>query len=190
VADLGTDEFYRYTFDTERGRLQLADGAPLSLPPGAGPRHFDFHPLTDRIYLLNELNSTLSVVGADRGTITVVDSISTLPSDFEGDNLTADVHVDESGRRVYASNRGHHSIAVFEIDDETGALSTTQITPSGGAWPRTFALSPSRSNLLVGNRQSDDITSFTIDTDDGTLDATNDVTEIPSPSCLLFAPIK
>jgi 6-phosphogluconolactonase len=188
VADLGTDEFYRYAFDAERGRLRLTDGAPLTLPPGAGPRHFDFHPSTDHIYLLNELNSTLSVVDADGETIDVVDSTSTLPADFEGDNLTADVHVDASGRRVYASNRGHHSIAVFEIDDETGTLSPTQITPSGGAWPRTFALSPTGSRLLVGNRQTDGVTRFNIDADDGTLDAENDVTEIPSPSCLLFAP--
>lgn len=190
VADLGTDEFYRYAFDAARGTLEHTDDSPLVMPPGAGPRHFDFHPTADRLYVLNELNSTLSVVDVDDETLKIVDTTSTLPPDFEGDNLTADVYVDESGRRVYASNRGHHSIAVFETDDETDALKRTQITPTGGEWPRTFALSPPGSDLLVGNRQSDEVARFAVGAADGTLEATDDVTEIPSPSCLQFVPVE
>jgi 6-phosphogluconolactonase len=190
VADLGSDKFYRYAFGAARGTLELADDPPLAMAPGAGPRHFDFHPTADRIYVLNELNSTLSVLDAGDGALEVVGSTSTLPPDFDGDNLAADVHVDESGSRVYVSNRGHDSIAVFEIDGETDALSRTQVTSTGGECPRSFALSPSGTDLLVGNRQSDEIARFAIDGGDGTLHATGDVTSIPSPSCLQFLPVE
>lgn len=188
VPDLGTDRVYVYEMDLDAGKLRPTEFGYLELPGGSGPRHLDFHPDGDRLYLLNELDSTLTAIERDpsNGALEIVDAGSTLPADYEGENITADVHVHDSGQWVYASNRGHDSIAVFEIDDGTGELSAVDRVSTRGEWPRHFAITPSGTHLLVENKDTNDIVTFEIDGDDGTLEATGAVADVPSPVCLQF----
>lgn len=188
VPDLGTDRVYVYEMDLDEGTLRPTEQTVLELPSGAGPRHLDFHPSEDRVYLLNELDSTLTALDRDptTGSLEIVDSASTVPADFEDDNLTADVHVHDSGRWVYASNRGHDSVAVFETDPETGELSFVERQSTRGEWPRHFAITPSGRHLLAENADTNDVVTFEIDEDDGTLTATGDAATVPSPVCLQF----
>lgn len=188
VPDLGTDEVYVYEMDLEAGKLRETEFGSLELPGGSGPRHLDFHPDYDRIYLLNELSSTLTAIERDSstGALEIVDSEPTLPAEFDDHNITADVHVHESGQWAYATNRGHDSIAVFAVDDATGALSSVERVSTRGEWPRHFTVTPSGSHLLVENEDTNDVVTFEIDSDDGTLSATGDVTDIPSPVCVQF----
>lgn len=188
VPDLGTDQLYVYEMDLDDGTLRTTEFESLQLPGGSGPRHLDFHPDEDRIYLLNELDSTLTAIDRDpeTGALDVVDSQPTLPATFEGDNITADVHVHDSGEWVYASNRGHDSIAVFDIDDGTGELSFVERASTRGEWPRHFAITPTGTHLLAENKDTDDVVTFAIDGDDGTLSATGAVADIPSPVCIQF----
>jgi 6-phosphogluconolactonase len=189
VPDLGTDRVVIYEFDDDTGELKSA-ADPLSVPPGSGPRHIDFHPTDDRAYLLYELDSKLVELDQDpdTGALNAIDSASTLPADFEGNNLTADIHVHGSGRYVYASNRGHNSIASFTIGEGSGGLTPIDHTSTKGEWPRNFALSPNSDHLFVENMHTNDVVTFAVDSTDGTLDPTGARTEIPSPSCLRFLP--
>lgn len=188
VPDLGTDRLYVYEMDLDAGELRPADQSWLELPDGAGPRHLDFHPGEDRLYLLNELDSTLTAIDRDpeTGALEIVDSASTLPDDFDGENITADVHVHESGEWVYASNRGHDSIARFEVDGSTGDLSYVECVSTEGEWPRHFTFTPAGTHLLAENKDTNDVVTFDVDADDGALSPTGDVTELPSPVCLQF----
>ena len=137
VADLGMDKVMIYAFDTESGTLAPNHEQPWArVKSGAGPRHFAFHPGGHYAYLVNELDSTLVVFDYDekKGTLCGVQTVSTLPSDFEGRNHPADIHVHPSGRFVYASNRGHDSIAIFEIEKKDGTVSArARFNPRTGA---------------------------------------------------------
>src|SRR5690606_28856878 len=101
---------------------------------GAGPRHLDFHPNRPFVYVVNELDSTVTVFALDgeRGTLKEVQTISALPADFSGKSTGADIHVHPSGRFLYSSNRGHDSIAIFGVDESSGTLTPLGHTPTGG----------------------------------------------------------
>jgi len=189
VPDLGADRVFVYEFDADAGRLEPTEQGAVELPGGAGPRHMAFHPEAPLVYLLNELNSTLTVLerDTDTGALAVLETASTVPDGVE-DNLTADVHVHGSGEWVYASNRGHDSVAVFDVGGDGRTLSRTQVVPTGGEWPRNFVLTPSGDHLLAENAHTDDVVTFAIDPVDGTLAATGDSLAIPSPTCLQFVP--
>ena len=120
------------------------------------------------------------------GTLTHIDTVSTLPSDFSGVSYCADVHVSPSGKFLYGSNRGHNSIVVFEIDQRTGKFTLVQHVSTEGNWPRNFTLDPSGRFLLVANQRSDNVVTFSIDARTGRLTPTGHVEEIPSPVCLKF----
>lgn len=191
VPDLGADEIVSYELDLDDGTLHPTDQGALELPAGAGPRHVDFHPNGTRMYLLNELDSTLFSIDYDpaTGALAIIDSETTLPTTFEGESFSADVHVHDSGRFVYASNRGHDSIAVFKTDASTGELTPIQRVPTGGEWPRNFVLTPSETHLLAENKNTDDVVTFAIDDVAGRLDRTGDRFDVPSPTCLEFLPV-
>lgn len=184
VPDLGTDEVVQYEFDETAGSLRRV-GA-VSAAPGAGPRHLDFHPDEPFVYVINELDSTLTAYAREpeTGALEEITTESTLPPEYDGENITADVHVHPSGRWVYGSNRGHHSIAVFEIDRATGGIARKEIEPTGGEWPRNFAIESTGSLLIAQNRYTDDVVVFEIDDDMGELTATEVRLSIPSPACM------
>ena len=157
------------------------------LRPGAGPRHLAFHPTLPLVYVVNELSSTVTTLrfDADHGTLSVLESRSTLPSGWSGASFVADVHLAPSARALYVSNRGHNSIAVFSVAS-TGALSLQQNVSTGGDWPRNFTLDPTGKWLLVANQRSGSIVVFARDESSGALTATSRRIAIPSPVCLRF----
>ena len=189
AADLGADKVLVYRFDSAHGKIRPAHEPWASLKPGAGPRHLAFHPSGRYLFAINELNSSISVFtyNSGQGTLSEVQTISTLPADFSGNNSCADVHVSPSGRFLYGSNRGHDSIVVFSIDQTTGKLNQVEHVSTQGKTPRNFTLDPSGRFLLAANQNSDSVVTFRIDQRTGKLQPTGLVTEIPVPVCLKFA---
>ena len=188
ASDLGIDKVMIYRFDRATGKLTPAQQPYAELKSGAGPRHLTFHPNGKFLYVIDELDSTMTVFGYDdrNGTLTHVDTVSTLPSDFSGTSYCADVHVSQSGKFLYGSNRGHNSIVVFEIDPRTGKLKLVQHISTAGDWPRNFTIDPSGAFLLVANQRSDNVVTFSIDPGTGQLKPTGHNESIPSPVCLRF----
>jgi 6-phosphogluconolactonase len=188
AADLGIDKVMIYRFDRAGGKLTPNKQPFAELQPGAGPRHLAFHPNGQYLYVICELDSTMTTFKYNEkdGTLTHVDTVSTLPSDFSGVSYCADVHVSASGKFLYGSNRGHNSIVVFEIDQNTGKLKPVEHVSTGGDWPRNFTLDPSGKFLLVANQRSDNVVVFSIQAQTGGLKPTGVDEKIPAPVCLKF----
>ena len=190
VTDLGTDQLYVYGLDPDAGKLipNVAGTPTVEEQPGAGPRHFAIAPDGRTLYVLNELDSTLSLYGYDpeRGALQPRQTLTTLPEGFTGENSCAHVVVSPDGRFVYGSNRGHDSIAIFAVGDG-GAVTPAGHEPTRGKTPRGFALDPSRGWLLAANQDSDTIVTFRRDPETGALAAAGDVIRTPSPVMILFA---
>ena len=193
AADLGADKVFIYRFDAERGILEPNDPAAVTLAPGAGPRHFAFHPTGRFAYSVNELDNTVTVFAYDAtsGRLDTLHSIGTLPEDFSEENTTAEIRVHRSGRFLYASNRGHDSIAAFAIDGETGRLTALGQTSTGGRTPRNFNLDPTGRYLLAANQATNNVVVFRINQDSGLLEAAGQEVKVPTPVCVLFVkPVK
>lgn len=188
AADLGNDKVMIYRFNAGAGKLEPANQPFAALHQGAGPRHLVLHPNGKYLYVINELDSSLTTFRYDaaKGTLTAFESLSTLPRDFIGKSYCADVHVSRSGRFLYGSNRGHNNIVVFAIDPRSGRLTLVEHVSTGGNWPRNFTLDPSGRFLLVANQRSDNVVTFRIDPQTGRLTPTGQITEIPVPVCLQF----
>lgn len=187
-ADLGVDRIFVYRIDLDRVTLDTLDGGDTQLKPGAGPRHIAFHPKLPIVYVVNELDSTITTFrfNATNGILGAIDTRSTLPNGWTGSNSGADIHVAPSGRVLYTSNRGHNSIAVFSIADSTGILSLEQNVSTSGDTPRNFTLDPTGRWLLVGNQNSGTIVVLARDEQSGKLSPTQQRLELPSPVCLRF----
>ena len=188
AADLGIDKVMIYRFDKATGKLTPAQQPSAELQQGAGPRHLTLHPNGRYLYVINELDSTMTAFkyNAPTGTLTLVETVSTLPTDFSGVSYCADLHVSPSGKFLYGSNRGHNSIVVFEIDQRTGKLKLVEHVSTEGDWPRNFTIDPSGRFLLVANQRSDKVVVFAIDQQTGRLKPTGQTAEIPVPVCLKF----
>lgn len=191
VADLGLDEVLVYKFDSKKGTLTPNDPKFAKTEPGAGPRHIAFHPNGRIVYVLNELTSTIDTFTYDprTGKLRELQSLSTLPKDFTGKNTDAEIVVDTKGKFVYASNRGHDSIAVFAVDPKTGTLSQVQDISSSGKVPRNFAMDPTGKWLLAANQNSNNVVLFRIDPNTGELNPTQVVLETTAPVCVVFVPV-
>ena len=184
AADLGIDKIIIYRMDLEQGKLRPHGEAKVK--PGAGPRHLTFHPNGRYAYLIQELDSTLTAFAydAEKGSLEELQTVSTLPEDFKGRNHCADVHVSPSGKFVYGSNRGHDSIAMFSIDEKSGALTSLGHEPTGGRTPRNFAIDPTGTFLLAANQDTSNIVTFRIDPQTGKLKKTDHTTNVPFPVCV------
>lgn len=191
AADLGLDKVLVYRFDGTKGSLEPNDPPSASTAPGAGPRHFAFHPTGNFGYVINELDSTVTAFSYDAatGVLTEIQAITTLPAEFTGENYPAEVVVDTAGRFLYGSNRGHDSIAIFRIDGASGKLTPVGHQSSGGKGPRNFALDPSGQWMLVGNQSTDNVLIMKVDPDHGTLTPTGQTLETPAPICFRMVPI-
>lgn len=188
AADLGSDKVMIYRFNALSGKLEPGIQSSATLHPGAGPRHLTFHPNGKFLYVINELDSSLTTFkyNAAQGTLTAFETVSTLPRDFSGQSFCADIHVAKSGRFVYGLNRGHNSIVVFAIDPRSGRLTLVEHVSTEGKWPRNFTIDPSGRFLLVANQHTDNVVTFRIDQQTGRLTPTGQVTEIPTPVCIQF----
>jgi 6-phosphogluconolactonase len=183
-ADLGTDQLL--IFRLENGALVQAGQKFAEIPEGSGPRHFDFHPSGKILYVINELNSTVSVLEKVDEKWKVIQNIFSLPDDFEGESYCADVHVSNNGKFLYGSNRGHNSIAVFSIGENNGLLTFQGTVSTEGNWPRNFVLSPDNQFLLAANQRSGNITVFKINSETGFPEFTGKQIQLPAPVCLEF----
>jgi 6-phosphogluconolactonase len=189
VADLGTDRVMVYRFDADRGSLEPAALPSATLPPGSGPRHLAFHPDGRRVFVINELLSTLTLLDydPDLGRLTPVQTLSTLPENFSDENTTAEVVVHPRGRFVYGSNRGHDSIVVFAFDPAAGGrLKLVEHVATQGRTPRNFALDPTGQHLWAANQGSDTVVIFRVDTASGRLQPTGQVLSVGAPVCVRF----
>jgi 6-phosphogluconolactonase len=191
VADLGLDKLFVYRFDSQRGKLTPNNPPSATLNPGAGPRHFAFHPGGRYVYVVNEIQSTLTTFSYDAraGALQELQTVTTLPADFTGSSTAAEVQVHPNGKFLYSSNRGHDSIAVFSINAGTGKLTLVELVPSQGKIPRNFSLDPSGQWLIVGNQDSNSLAIFRVDQKNGTLQATGQSFEVGTPSCVAFLPV-
>jgi len=191
VADLGLDRVFVYKFDPEHGKISPNDPPAIALAPGAGPRHVAFHPNGKFVYAIDELDSTVTAMSydAEHGRLKSLQSISTLPADAKlppSGNTCAELAVHPSGRFLYGSNRGHDSIAVFSIDQETGRLTPIDHTPSGGHTPRGFAVDSSGDWLLAANQDSANVVVFRTDRQTGRLTPTGITVEVDKPVCVII----
>ena len=191
-ADLGLDEVFVYRFDATKGKLTPNDPPFAKVADGAGPRHVAFHPNGRFAYVINELNSTVTTFSYDAkaGRLHELQSVPTLPEDFSGKSTTAEIVVHPSGKFVYASNRGHDSLAVFVVDPSKGTLKFVEHVPVKGKTPRNFEIDPTGKRLLVANQESDNLVEFAIDATTGKLTATGTEIKVPAPVCIRFLPVQ
>ncbi len=189
VPDKGLDRTFVYRFDRKRGAIRPNDPPSVQAQAGAGPRHIAFHPDLPYAYVINELDATITAFGydAERGLLDARQLIGTLPPAYTGRSTGAEIAVAPSGRFLYASNRGHDSIAIFAIDVTHGTLTAVGWESAQGAMPRFFALDPSGKFLYVANQGSDTIVAFRVDQATGALTPTGDVVRTGSPVCIVFA---
>ncbi len=185
APDLGVDKVFIYRVDAVQARLAPNDPAWVEVAPGAGPRHFDFHPNGRFAYVINELDSTVTAMAYDApsGRLTPLGSVSTLPKDFSGSNTTADVHVHPSGKFLYGSNRGHDSIAILSIHAD-GTLRALGHESTRGKTPRNFALDPTGRYLLAANQDTSNVAVFRIDAKTGRLALIGEPVAVPRPVCI------
>jgi 6-phosphogluconolactonase len=188
VADLGLDEVCVYELLAE-GTLKYREQLSVDVKAGAGPRHFDFHPSGEYAYVINELDSTVTAFSLDGGKLDPIQTLSTLPKEFADTSYTADIHVAKSGRFLYGSNRGHDSIVIFSIDENTGKLTYVSCESTRGIYPRNFEIDPSGLLMLVANQDSDTVLTFNIDQQNGTLERTGHVIDVPYPVCIQLVPL-
>lgn len=186
APDLGHDRVVSL-FHRSDGTLESASIPDATLQERTGPRHFECHPNERLLYVVNEVSSTLTVFDVQRrtGALREVETVSTLPSSFDGENRAADLSVHPSGRWVYGSNRGHDSIAIFEVDSKSGRLDVQGHVPSGGRTPRTIALDPTGRYLFAANKDSGGVAVFELHPETGR-PRQKDILEVPKPMCVRF----
>jgi 6-phosphogluconolactonase len=191
VDDLGLDETLVYKFDGTKGTL-APDPAFTKADPGAGPRHFAFHPTGKFAYVVHEMQNTVTAFDYDAadGTLHPLQTISILPKDFTGENTAAEIQVHPSGKFLYASNRGHDSIAVFAIDPNKGTLTLVEYASTKGQGPRNFEIAPGGKILFAANEKADNVVVFRINQQTGRLTPTGKVLDIAQPVCVKFVPIE
>lgn len=183
VADLGIDRLVSYRIEPDGSLTRLAESV---LMPGAGPRHVALHPGGRFVFVMNELDSTVVSLALDdtSGKLTIIDTKPAVPAEARNSNHCADIQISPDGRFLYGSNRGHDSVAVFSVDQQTGTLALVDYKPCGGATPRNLALTPSGSHLFSANQNADRISIFARDAATGRLADTGRSIDIGTPMCV------
>lgn len=188
-VDLGTNQLWFSRIDPTENKFVAEEPKTFSLQPGAGPRHLAFHPGNPWIYVVNELSSSVSLLkkNPDSHAYEILQTISTLPEGFSGENTCADIHISPDGNFLYSSNRGDNSIAIFAVDGHSGTLKALGHESVRGETPRNFSLSPDGQFLLVANQTTNNLVSFQRDKQTGLLTYKDEI-EAPTPVCILFLP--
>lgn len=183
TCDLGTDSLHTYEV-SDQGKLTLLHHYQTS--PGAGPRHVVFHPHHKIAYLINELNATIDVLFYDgMGEFEHFQTVSTLPEDYDGQKWASAIKLSADGKFLYASNRAHNSIAVFEVIAD-GSLKLIEIVPTDGLNPRDFTLSPDQHYLIAAHQDSPNATVFKRDPETGQLSSLSHDFYVPEAVCTVF----
>ena len=182
ACDLGTDKVYTYEVSDDG---QLTEITHLEVAPGSGPRHLVFHPTLDKAYLFGELSSEVIVLAynTDSGEFTVEQTISTIPSDHKDFNSGAAIRISNDGNFLYASNRGHNTIVLYEVVED-GKISLIDYTPTEGETPRDFNLTPDEKYVVVGHQDEDYLTLFERDANSGKLNLLEKEVRAPEVVCV------
>lgn len=186
-VDLGLDQILCWRFDQQSGKLSPNDPAAVSLPPGDGPRHFDFHPNGRWLYSLQEEGSTVALFDYDseRGRLAHRKTVSSLPPGYAGSNFCSGIEVSRNGRFVYVANRLHDGIAWFAVG-ENGELTFAGEEWTRGDYPRSFGFDPTHTFLYSCNQRADHIATFRVDQNTGALAFTGKYTPVGNPSMITF----
>ena len=186
VGEVGLDRVYSYSVNASQGTLTPSDPPFVSVAPNTAPRHLAFHPSGKFLYVNDESRPAVTVFQVDGGNLKEIQEVPSLPPDYKGRSSTAEIQIDQKGRFVYVSNRGHDSIAVFAVDQASGKLTPTQHALTEGKTPRNFSLDPTGGYLWAANQGSDTILQFKVDPSTGRLTKTGEVLQAPTPICVLF----
>ncbi|EIJ82191.1 6-phosphogluconolactonase [Bacillus methanolicus PB1] len=188
AVDLGIDKLL--TYEIRNGELKEKNS--LSVKQGSGPRHIAFHPNGKYAYVMTELSSEVIALAynAEDGSFTELQYISTIPEDFSENNQGSAIHISSDGRFVYAGNRGHDSIAVFNVNQDTGELSFVEHTSTEGSWPRDFVLDPTEKFVIASNQESGNLVLFLRDESTGKLKLLQSGVKVPDPVCVKFLHVK
>jgi 6-phosphogluconolactonase len=187
-ADLGLDKLLVYRFDPASATLTPNDPPSASVKPGAGARHFVFSPNGRRVYVITEMQSSITAFDydVDQGALAEFQTVSTLPDTFTGTNTGAEIAIHPNGKFLYGSNRGDNSIVVYAIGDASGKLTLIEHQSTLGKTPRMFAIDPTGNFLLAANQDSNTVVVFRIDPTTGRLTPTGQSVEVSMPSCVTF----
>jgi 6-phosphogluconolactonase len=186
ATDLGTDKIYIYNYNATGGEETLKLKEAISVKPGSGPRHLAFHPNGIFVYLVQEMDATVTAFSYSGGTLTKIQEATLALADFTGENGGADIHFSKDGKFIYATNRGTaNTISVFKVH-ANGRINKVQELPTLGEGPRNFTLDPKGNFLLVGNQKTNNITIFKRDKMTGMLADTGKKIELCAPVCLVF----
>jgi 6-phosphogluconolactonase len=192
VPDLGLDQVLIYGFDPASGSLTPNDPPFAAVEAGGGPRHLAFHPSARFVYVNLELSSKVTAFSyqSASGVMSEIQTLTTLPSGFEGKNANAGICVTPDGRFLYVSNRGHNSIAVYAIDAKTGMLTSLESESTRGDVPQAIKIDPSGSYLLVADKRGGYVSVFKIDKNTGLLTFSGSRIEVPKASSIVFTSLR
>jgi 6-phosphogluconolactonase len=184
AVDLGIDKVI--TYKNENGKLEEAHS--LLVKAGSGPRHITFHPNGKFAYVMTELSNEVITLSynAETGIFTELQYIPTIPADFTENSQGSAIHISSDGRFVYAGNRGHDSIAIFSVNQDSGELTLVEYTSTEGNWPRDFVLDPSESFIVASNQESSNLVLFSRDKETGKLTLVQSDVSVPDPVCVKF----
>lgn len=187
VAELGLDRVYVYNVDPVKRTASPADPPFATMNAGgSGPRRLQLHPNGKFLYVNHETDSKVSVFEVSGARLTQTQTLSTLPADFSGNNTTAEIQIDQTGKWLYVTNRGHDSLARYAVDPAKGTLTLAGHTPSGGRTPRNIAIDPTNQYLIAANQNGENIVVFRIDAKTGNLTPTGATGQVPQPGGLYF----
>jgi len=189
VADLGLDRVYGYRIDVERATITAGDPPFTHIEAGAGPRRMQISASGKFLYVNHETDSQVSLFAVSGTNLTEVQRLSTIPPGFTGSNTTAEIVLSPDGRYLYVSNRGSDSIAIFNVDQTTGKLTTNGFVAAGGRTPRNLRLDPTAGYLFSSNEDGGTITVFKRDPATGGLSELAAKGEIDTPGGLCFVSI-
>lgn len=189
AADLGIDKIMCYQLDAKSAKLTANKQPYVRTPPGAGPRHLTFHPNGKHLYVINELLNSVTHYNYEpsSGYLLEQQTISTLPTGFDGTSYCADLKITPNGKYLYGTNRGHDSIACYKIGDN-GELTLLSIEPSLGKGPQNLLITPDGKHLLCANMPGDNVAVFRIDQAAGTIKSIGQPIAMPKPSCIMLLP--
>jgi len=192
IPDLGLDQIHIYRINPANAKLAAHKPPFIKDDAGFGPRHMAFSRDGKYLYVVNELKSLITVYSGDElsGNFHQVQTVSTVPEGFSGENGPAEILMDRAGKFVYASNRGPGTIAVFAVDPGNGTLRQVQVAATGDTFPRGVELDPTGGYLFVGDQKANRFVIFRVDPKSGQITLTGQPVEVPSPVAFLFVPVK
>jgi len=192
VADLGLDQVKVYNFNAGSGAMTPNTPPFTQVKAGSGPRHFTFHPSGKYAYVINEMACSVTAFNwnAKKGTLTEIETVTTLPEPVKRGYSTAEVVAHPNGRFVYGSNRGHNTIAVFRVDAATGKLTTVEHKSTQGGVPRNFAIDPTGQFLIAANQDTHTIVLFRINQSSGALEQVGAPVKAPAPVCIRYVKLR